>query len=255
MSMAGIDGKVAIVTGAGQGIGREYARALADQGATVVVAEINEEQGAETVELIEKDGGRAGFVRTDVADDASTQAMARFATDTFGGIDILVNNAGIWAGLGFEDPLEISPELWNRVQAVNVTGMWYATRAVAETMEARGGGVIVNQSSIGSYLGGPLMSHYCVSKAAVNGLTKAMARDLAERNIRVNAIAPGIVTTEATLSNVPDELLDALEAQQCIKRRGPPADLIGPLLFLCGDASRFMSGQVIVVDGGLVLLG
>jgi len=99
------------------------------------------------------------------------------------------------------------------------------------------------------------MSHYCVSKAAVNGLTRSMARDLAERNIRVNAIAPGIVTTEATLGNVPEELLDALEAQQCIKRRGSTSDLVGPLLFLCGDASAFMSGQVIVVDGGLILLG
>lgn len=255
MGVAGIDGKIAIVTGAGRGIGREYARALSDAGAQVVVAELDEVNGQETADIIAKEGGQAVFVRTDVSNDASTQAAAQAALDTFGGVDILINNAGIWGGLEFQTPMEISLGLWNKVMGVNVTGVWLMARAVAPIMEQRGGGVIVNQSSIGSYLGGPALAHYCTSKGAVNAATKALARDLGELDIRVNAIAPGIIATEATLSNVGEELLDAIEANQCIKRRGSTEDLIGPLLFLAGDASRFMTGQVIVVDGGGVLLG
>jgi NAD(P)-dependent dehydrogenase (short-subunit alcohol dehydrogenase family) len=255
VSVPGITGKVAVVTGAARGIGREYARALAGVGAAVACSDVLDEAGQETVELITKEGGKAVYVRGDVNDEASMNAMADEVVAQLGSLDILVNNAGIWGGLEFQTPLEISRELWDKVVGVNVTGSWLAAKACAAKMIESGGGVIVNQSSIGSYLGGPLLAHYCTSKAAVNGLTKALARDLGEENIRVNAIAPGIITTEATMSNVGDELLDALEATQAIKRRGTPEDLVGPLLFLCGDASAFMTGQVLVVDGGGILLG
>lgn len=255
MSIEGIQGKAAVVTGAARGIGREYARALAGAGASVACSDVQDELGQETADLINKDGGTAIYVHGDVSDETSMVAMADEVVAQLGSLDILVNNAGMWGGLEFESPLEISRELWDRVIGVNVTGVWLATKACAAKMVAQGGGVIVNQSSIGSYLGGPLLSHYCTSKSAVNGLTKAMARDLAEENIRVNAIAPGIITTEATMSNVGEELLDALEATQAIKRRGTTEDLLGPLLFLCSDASAFITGQVLVVDGGGVLLG
>lgn len=255
MSRFDISGKVVIVTGAGMNIGREYAQVLAAEGAKVVVADIVEDPGRETVDLIEKDGGTAAFVRTDVTDEASTVAMAAFAAEQYGSLDALVNNAGIWGGLEFEDPTEISLPLWEKVQSVNVTGMFLASRAVIPHLEAAGGGVIINQSSIGAYLGGPFMSHYCTSKGAVNALTRALARDLGDRNIRVNAIAPGVIGTQSTLTNVSEDFLDALEAQQCIKRKGGTEDLMGPLLFLLSDASQFVSGQVLVVDGGMILLG
>lgn len=255
MGVQGIDGKVAIITGAGRGIGREYARALADAGADCVIAELDETGGRETVELIKKEGGTAAFVKTDVSSEDSVKGMAEFAVKQFGGVDILVNNAGIWGGLEFDSPMDITVDLWNRVQAVNFTGVWLASRAVAPIMEERGGGVIVNQSSVGGYLGGPALSHYCASKGAVNAVTRALAVDFGEMNIRVNAIAPGIIETEATLSNVGDELLDSLEANQCLKRRGSTDDLIGPLLFFSSDASRYVTAQVLVVDGGGIKVG
>lgn len=255
MGVRGIEGKVAIVTGAGRGIGREYARAVSDAGAKCVVADLDEANGAETVELIKKDGGTAAFVKTDVSSEDSVKQMADFAVREYGGVDILVNNAGIWGGLEFDSPMDITLDLWNRVQAVNFTGVWLASRAVAPIMEERGGGVIINQSSVGAYLGGPALSHYCASKGAVNGVTKALAVDFGELNIRVNAIAPGIIATEATLQNVGDELLDSMEANQCLKRRGSTDDLIGPLLFFASDASRFVTGQVLVVDGGGIKIG
>ncbi|MEW6472856.1 MAG: glucose 1-dehydrogenase [Actinomycetota bacterium] len=255
MDVPGVTGRVAVVTGAGRGIGRELARGLAAAGARVVVAEIDGERAQETADLIGKDGGEALAVVTDVTDEASTAAMAARAVEAYGGIDILVNNAGLWAGLAFEPPTEIRKETWSRVLDVNVTGMWLATKAVAAPMTAAGRGVIVNISSVGAFLAGPMLSHYCTSKGAVNAFTRAMAKDLGASGIRVNAIAPGVIGTESTLETAPAELLDAMVASQCIKRKGDPADLVGPLLFLAGDASAFMSGQVIVVDGGLVMLG
>ncbi|MCX2934421.1 glucose 1-dehydrogenase [Mycobacterium sp. CVI_P3] len=255
VAVDGITGKVAIITGAGRGIGREYARALAKAGASCVVAEWDEVNGAETAAIIEKEGGVALFVKTDVANEESVANMVASTVAQFGGVDILVNNAGIWGGLEFDSPEDISLELWNKVQSVNFTGSWLVARAVAPVMERRGGGTIINQSSVGAYLGGPALSHYCASKAAVNGLTRALAVDFGDANIRVNAIAPGIIETEATLSNVGDELLDSLEATQCLKRRGGTDDLIGPVLFFASDASSYITGQVLVVDGGGVKLG
>lgn len=255
MTLAGIDGKVAIVTGAGQGIGRGYALALGREGASVVVADVNAPLGEETTELVKKNGGSALFVETDVTSEASTAAMAQAAVNEFDRIDILVNNAGLWGGLKFQSPEEITTETWNRVMSVNVTGVWLCTKAVVPVMEQQGGGVIVNQSSVGAYVGGPLLSHYCTSKGAVNAFTKAMAKDLGESGIRVNALAPGVIATESTLTTASEDLLDMLEMQQCIKRKGTTEDLVGPMLFLASDASRFMTGQVIAVDGGLVLLG
>lgn len=248
-------GRCGIVTGAGRGIGREYARALARDGAAVVIAEIDEAAGAETATIIENDGGQALAVRTDVTDEASVTAMAAAALTTFGGVDFLVNNAAIWGALRPATMADVTLDEWTRVLTVNVTGVWLASRAVVAPMVERGGGVIVNQSSIGAYLGGPNVTHYATSKGAVNALTRAMARDLGPQGIRVNAIAPGQIANEATLNLVSPERLESMRAQQCLDRAGTTDDLCGPLLFLLSDAAQFMTGQVIVVDGGLVFVG
>jgi len=255
MQFGGIDGKVAIVTGAGRNIGRAYARALAGEGARVVVADVDEAAAKETAGELATEGFPAVPAVADVSSEDATRAMVDVAVAEFGGIDILVNNAGLWRGVEFEEAHEIPLERWNRMQSVNFTGMWLATKAVVPAMIDRGGGVVVNQSSIGAYLAGPGMAHYAASKGAVNALTKALARDLGGYGIRVNALAPGVIANEATLHNVPEDMLDALEVQQSLKRRGEEGDLVGPLLFLISDASRFVTGQVLVVDGGLVLLG
>lgn len=253
--MADLSGKAAIVTGAARGIGREYAVALAAAGASVVVADRESDGAAETVRLIDDGGGAAHRFEVDVTDEEAVTALAAFTASECGGIDILVNNAAIWAGLRPATMTDVTVDEWRAVMDVNVTGVWLASRAVVPHMAERGGGAIVNQSSVGAYLGGPNVTHYATSKGAVNALTRAMARDLGPSGIRVNAIAPGQIANEATLSVVSGERLEAMTRQQCLQRAGEAGDLMGPLMFLCSDEASFMTGQVLVVDGGLVFVG
>lgn len=250
-----LENKVAIVTGAGQGIGEAYATGLAEAGAAVVVADINEANGTAVAERLRGAGHRSLFVRTDVADEASTLAMAATAVLEFGGIDVLVNNAAIYAGLPYEGIMEMPVERFDRVMAVAVKGTWLCTRAVVPSMRERGGGSIINQGSTAAYHHTPRRMNYNVSKVAVHGLTKSLAKELGADGIRVNCIAPGAVDTEATLSGVPSEVLARLSDMQLVKRQGHVEDMVGPLLFLASDQSGFMSGQVLVVDGGVVLSG
>ncbi len=249
-----LGGRVAVVTGAARGIGREYARALTAAGAAVVVADVDAEGASGTVAAIEEDGGAALAVTVDVTDEASVEALADATLEHFGGVDVLVNNAAIWGGLRPGPMTEVPLEDWTRVMTVNVTGVWLVSRAFVPSLAEREG-AIVNQSSIGAYMGGPNVTHYATSKGAVNALTRAMARDLGPMGVRVNAIAPGQIANEATLSVVSAERLEAMTRQQCLQRAGGTDDLTGPLLFLCSDAARFMTGQVLVVDGGLVFVG
>jgi NAD(P)-dependent dehydrogenase (short-subunit alcohol dehydrogenase family) len=253
MRVPGIDGKVAIVTGAARGIGKVYVQALADAGAAVVVSDILEEGGRDTAAEIERAGHPALFVTTDVTSEESAAALVEATKRRFGGVDILVNNAALYAGLTMAPAGAIPQGEWDRVLAVNVSGPWIVSRAVLPSMRERGGGVIVNQSSIGAFNGGPYFSHYTTSKAAINGLTKSLARDFAEHGVRVNGLAPGGIDTDATRSLAPIEAFQTVVQMQLIKRMGTPHDLIGPLLFLAGDASAFMTGQTIVVDGGLFM--
>jgi NAD(P)-dependent dehydrogenase (short-subunit alcohol dehydrogenase family) len=250
-----LTGKVGVVTGAGQGIGRAYAQALADAGAAVAVAEIDTPNGEETAKLITDGGGRAIFVQTDVANEASTRAMGEAVAEQLGGVDILVNNAGLWGAVEKGRLLEVSLEYWNKVMAINLTGMMLCSQATVPSMIERGGGAIVNQSSIGAYLGGAVMPHYCTSKGAVNALTKTMAKDFGPHGIRVNAIAPGSIATEASKGQLGEAGLEKFIAQQCLQRQGDTDDLTGPLLFLVSELSKFVTGQVLVVDGGIVMLG
>jgi NAD(P)-dependent dehydrogenase (short-subunit alcohol dehydrogenase family) len=241
-------GKVAIVTGAAQGIGEAYARALAAAGAAVVVADIAAKVGQAVANQICADGGRAAFVRTDVADPDSAQAMAEFAAGEFGGIDFLVNNAAIYGQMQFDLLLSVDWDYYKKFLGVNMDGALACTRACHQHMVRRGGGAIVNQSSTAAWV---YSSFYGLAKAGINALTQQLAHELGGMGIRVNAIAPGPTDTQATRTVV-GAMTDPIVATMAIKRLGQPADLVGACLFLLSDEAAWITGQIVNVDGGQV---
>jgi NAD(P)-dependent dehydrogenase (short-subunit alcohol dehydrogenase family) len=248
-----LEDKVVIVTGAGQGIGRTYAEAIAQAGASVALADVNEDAVTSLAGELTAAGHQAIAVRVDVSDEASTLAMADTAEQRFGRIDGLVNNAALYAGLQLRGPMDLPVDEWDRVMAVNVKGPFLCARAVVPAMRRAGGGSIVNQSSTGAW-GSAALTHYTSSKAAVLGLTRSLAKSFGADGIVVNAIAPGQIGTEATLGLIPAERLERMSATQAIGRTGLPEDLCGAVVFLLSDGARFMTGQTLVVDGGLVML-
>jgi 3-oxoacyl-[acyl-carrier protein] reductase len=250
-----LEGKVAIVTGAAQGIGAEYARGLAAAGASVTVADVNADRGDEVAAALRKDGHRALFVHTDVSDPASTEEMARRTAEEFGGIDILVNNAMVFAGLPFESIEEMPVERFDLVWSVGVKGTWLATRAVLAYMRLRGGGAVVNQGSTAAYHNSPRRLHYNVTKQAIHGMTKTLAKELGKDGVRVNCIAPGAIDTEATLTGVPEDVLSRAVAGQAMARQLHTDDLVGTLLFLVSDQSGPITGQTLIADGGVCFTG
>jgi 3-oxoacyl-[acyl-carrier protein] reductase len=242
--------KIAIVTGAGQGIGEAYAKALATEGARVAVAEVNEAQGRRVAAEIAAGGGEAKFIHVDVASPESTQAMAATTIKAFGGIDFLVNNAAIFHDMQVAPLIKVDWEYYKHFMDVNLHGALLCVRACFEAMAKRGGGAIVNQSSTAAWMA---VGYYGLSKLAVNGLTQALARELGPLKIRVNAIAPGPTDTEAMRSQVPEPYLKQMLAQLPLGRVGTPADLVGTCLFLLSDAAAWMTGQVLNVDGGQIM--
>jgi NAD(P)-dependent dehydrogenase (short-subunit alcohol dehydrogenase family) len=244
--VSGFDGKVVIVTGAAQGIGAAYARALAGSGASVVVADINSGGGKEVVGEINAAGGKSIFVPVDVASPDSAQELARRTVDEFGGIDGLVNNAAIYGTMKFDLLISVDWDYYEHFLAVNLSGALNVTRAVYRAMRKRGGGSIVNQSSTAAYL---YSSFYGLAKAGINSLTQQLAHELGGMNIRVNAIAPGPIDTEATRIQAGDAAQDLVKSL-AIKRLGQPDDLVGAVMFLLSDESRWVTGQIIAVDGG-----
>jgi 3-oxoacyl-[acyl-carrier protein] reductase len=243
--MGEFDGKVAVVTGAGGGIGEAYAKGLAAAGARVVIAEIDGTQGERVAKEIESQGGRAIAVRTDVSSEASTLAMGKAACLAFGGVDFLINNAAIFRTMENHPSLTVPIDYWNKFFAVNMTGALLATRAVWESMKERGGGAIVNQSSTAAWMGA---GYYGIAKLAINGLTHSLARELGPYNIRVNAIAPGPTETEA-LRTVPKEMLDGIVAGMALPRLGAVDDMVGPALFLLSERAKWVTGVILNVDG------
>ncbi len=241
-----LEGKVAIVTGAGGagvgGLGVVYAQALAAESAAVVVSDIDGEAAVRTAECIVSTGARAIGVRCDVTSVEDIDAMVHAAVDAFGGVDILVNNAGLARGK-WSEALILSSEEWMEILAVNTVAPIICAKACAESMRARGGGVIVNQSSNGALMDA---GAYTVSKLALNGVTRVLADEFASDNIRVNGIAPGMMTAK-----LPEEQVRTLLARQTVQRQGQPEDLVGLLLYLCSDESSFMNGQTVVIDGGM----
>ena len=243
-------GRTAVVTGAGRGIGQAYAEGLAASGAHVVVADLDVDNASTVARAINDGGGSAAAVAVDVADEGSAAAMAAFAQDTFGGVDLLVNNAAIFGGMKLDLLLTVDWEYLQRFLAVNLTGALVCTRACYQSMAARGGGAIVNQSSTAAYL---YAGYYGWAKAGVNSLTHQLAHELGGMNIRVNAIAPGPTDTDAARSVVPDSYMTELVKSLALKRQGKPSDLVGMCLFLLSDDAAWITGHVFNVDGGQVV--
>lgn len=250
-----LDGKVAIVTGAGgrgNSIGRAYAMGLAGAGASVVVADLNAEGARAVADEINAAGGKAIAVGANITNVDQVAAMAKAAVDAFGGIDILVNNAALMLELGNMQAADVPLDDWTRLLNVNVTGALICAQAVIPHMRARGGGRIVNQVSGGAF---PAVSLYGVSKLALTGLTTTMAKQLGREKITVNAIAPGNVTSEAGSALVPPDspFAQFLAASVCTRAQGGPDELVGSLLLLCSTAGDWITGQTLHVDGGWVL--
>jgi 3-oxoacyl-[acyl-carrier protein] reductase len=248
-------GKVAIITGAAQGIGEAYARRFAAEGARVIVADVNAERGTAVAQEI-----GATFERVDVSSEEDTKRLAGAVAERFGRIDVLLNNAAIFYGI---DNFDYSYAYLRKIFDVNYFGTWLMSRAVFPFMRANGGGSVINQSSSAAWmhpqypLADDLPSfHYSVTKAAINALTHFMAGTVGQYGIRVNAIAPGPTMTEATRQAVPQDYLDFIVTMQmAIHRPLEPGDLTGTAVWLASDDSRMVTGQVIPVDGGLVMLG
>lgn len=245
--MGQFDGKVAIVTGAAQGIGQVYAEALAREGASVVVADINAGAGEGVAKQIVADGGTAIFAAVDVSDPDSATAMAERAVSEFGGIDCLVNNAAIFGTMKLDLLLTVPFDYYKKFMSVNFDGALVCTRAVYKHMRRRGGGAIVNQSSTAAWL---YSGFYGLAKVGVNGLTQQLATELGGQKIRINAIAPGPIDTEANRTVTPGEIVADMVKKLPIARMGTPEDLVGMCLFLLSDQASWITGQVFNVDGG-----
>ncbi|MDP2719756.1 MAG: glucose 1-dehydrogenase [Dehalococcoidia bacterium] len=246
--------KVVIVTGAGRGIGRAYAEELAGEGAKVVVAEIVENAGKDTVQAITGKGGEAFFIRTDVTDFETCKKMAEDAVSKYGAIDALINNAALY-GIDTRSLFQIPDEEWDRMMNINVKGIWHCIKAVLPQMTKQGKGKIINVSSGVALRGVPFLLHYVASKGAVYSMTKALAMELpliTKANITVNSICPGLTFTQASIDMMVghEKAIDVNIADQCLKRKEMPDDLVGAVHFLVSDASDFMTGASIVVDGG-----
>jgi NAD(P)-dependent dehydrogenase (short-subunit alcohol dehydrogenase family) len=243
-----LGGRVAIVTGGARHIGAAYCRRLAEEGAAVVIADILD--GAFVADEIGAKGGKALALTIDVSKEADTQHMAAEAVKAFGRIDILINNAAIFINIQRHPFYEIGAEEWDRVSAVNIKGPFLCAKAVFPQMKEQKSGKIINISSSTTYWGTPNFLHYVASKAALIGMTRALAREVGDYGICVNSIAPGLVEHEG--QNAPKALSELQLKARSIKRLQTPDDLMGTLVFLASSDSDFMTGQAIVVDGGSV---
>lgn len=246
--------KVAVITGGGAGIGKATCELFAEEGAAVVVAELNEASGCAVAEAIRTRGGRAHFVQTDVGNEKSIQNMATEAEKAFGKIDILVNNAAVFVLKG----IDATVEEWREILDVNVVGPALCARYCVPAMRRAGGGAIVNLASISSVIAQPQMVTYNATKAAIANMTRCMAMDLAVDNIRVNAVGPGAVWTQIVERITSEAGLDRRGADadpewggaHLLKRVAEPREIAYPILFLASDEASFVTGSLLMADGG-----
>ena len=252
IEMKHMEGKVALVTGAGSGIGRESALAFARAGAKVVVSDIVVEGGEETVRMIQGEGGEAIFVQCDVAKEADVKALIAKTVETYGKLDYAHNNAGIE---GMAGPCaECTEENWDRTIGINLKGVWWCCKYEIPEMLKNGGGAIVNTSSVAGLVGFAGIPAYTASKHGVAGLTKAIALDYAKQNIRCNAVCPGVIHTPMVdrFSGGTQEGLDAMAAMEPVGRLGEPSEIADAVVYLCSDKASFVTGIAMPVDGAFV---
>jgi len=247
--------KVIIITGAARGLGQTYARRFAELGNRIVVCDLRD--CAQTVAQCQEAGAQAIGFETDVTDAASAKAMAERALEQFGRIDVLINNAALFGSLNFAPFDKLDEAQWDATMNVNVKGIWHCCRAVVPAMREAGGGAIINISSLAAVYGMPNGLHYTTSKAAVIGLTRGLAREIGRYNIRVNAVAPNVVDTEAAgefFGDKKDKLMEATTSQMSLRQAVSADDLFGTMVYLAGEQSARTTGQTIMVDGGTVFL-
>jgi NAD(P)-dependent dehydrogenase (short-subunit alcohol dehydrogenase family) len=251
--MAGrLEGKIALVTGGSSGIGRASALTFAREGAKVVVADVDVEGGEGTAQMIEKNGGEALFIKTDVSKGAEVEALVKGVIETHGKLDCAFNNAGIESSL--TSTVKFTEEEWDRVMGINLKGVWLCMKYEIPQMLQNGGGAIVNTSSVAGLVGTPGVSAYAASKHGVIGLTKTAALEYARRGIRINAVCPGWIHTamvERSLAEYP-EMEKQFVDMEPVGRMGMPAEIAEAVVWLCSDAASFVTGHAMAVDGGAV---
>ena len=244
-----VENKVVIITGAASGIGRQTALLFAREGAKVVVADLNEKGGREIVEEIRKAGGEAFFAKLDVCNREQSQEVVKETLDRYGKIDVLINNAGI-----NQDALihKMTEDQWDNVLTVDLKGPFNCIQAVVDAMTEHGTGEIINVSSIVGLYGNIGQTNYAAAKAGLIGMTKTLAKELGKKGIRINAVAPGFISTPMT-AKVPEKILDMMKEKTPLKRLGQPDDVAYALLYLASDEANFVNGAVLSVDGGLII--
>ena len=241
--------KIAIVTGGADGIGKATAIRFAQEGAAVVIWDLNVEKGDETVKLIEAEGGKATFMKVNTAVYTEVETATKKVVEQFGTLDIIINNAGITRDSSIK---KMTPEIWQQVIDVNLTGVFNCCKCAAEVMVEKGYGRIINASSVVALYGNFGQSNYVATKAGLIGLTKTLARELGRKGVTVNAVAPGFIATEM-VKKMPAEVLKSMEDKVPLKRLGQPEEIASAYLFLASNEAAYINGTVLSVDGGITI--
>jgi len=244
-----LENKIAVITGGADGIGKAGAIKFAAEGATVIIWDMNEEKGLQTVAEIEGTGKKAVFVKVNTASFAEVEAATNEAVATFGRIDILINNAGITRDASIK---KMTPEQWQQVIDVNLTGVFYCAKCVSAVMVEKGYGRIINTSSVVALYGNFGQTNYVATKAGVIGMTKTLARELGRKGITVNAVAPGFIATEM-VKKMPENVLKSMEEKVPLGRLGAPEEIASAYLFLASDEAAYINGATLSVDGGITI--
>ncbi len=247
--MKRLNNRVAIITGGADGLGKATANLFASEGATVIIWDMNEEKGAQTVNAIHTSGGKASFFKVNTANYLEVQEATQNTIEKYGKIDILINNAGITRDASLK---KMTPEHWQQVIDVNLTGVFNCAKCVSDNMVENGYGRIINASSVVALYGNFGQTNYVATKAGVIGMTKTMARELGRKGVTVNAVAPGFIATDM-VKKMPEEVLKSMEAKVPIGRLGLPEEIALAYLFLASDDAAYINGTTLSVDGGLTI--